>query len=419
MSTLVIQLPEHRRLRARATGEAVSDSGRRHEYVYVTSADGIEFEAQGEAAVPLLPPASQVIAVVHETDGAWHRITLPKAPASRLRAALVGVIEDALLEDADAVHLAVAPLAVAGEQAWVAAVDKAWLQEELDVLQKGGVFVDRVVPMAWPDEPPMGHFHIPASADPMAPGGAVLTWASVDGVATVRLDGGLARAVVPQPAPVTTRWTASPHAAVAAEQWLGAPVMVMPVEQRLLQAGRSLWNLRQFDLARKTRGARAARDWLRQAMSPAWRPVRIGLAALAVAQIVGLNLWAFHQKNEVQSRRNAIQALVKQSYPRVPDADIQRDASAVMLRETQALRTHAGKPADSDLEPMLQAAAAAWPNERPPVENLRYEPGKLTFAGSGWTDAQIEQFRGVLQPAGFQVNASEGRIVVTRVRPAA
>jgi general secretion pathway protein L len=154
-------------------------------------------------------------------------------------------------------------------------------------------------------------------------------------------------------------------------------------------------------------------------MSPAWRPVRVGLAALAVAQIVGLNLWAFHQKNEVQARRNAIQALVKQSYPRVADADIQRDASAVMLRETQALRTHAGKPADSDLEPMLQAAAAAWPNERPPVENLRYEPGKLTFAGSGWTDAQIEQFRSVLQPAGFQVNASEGRIVVTRVRPAA
>ena len=57
--------------------------------------------------------------------------------------------------------------------------------------------------------------------------------------------------------------------------------------------------------------------------------------------------------------------------------------------------------------------------KRPPVENLRFEPGKLTIAASGWTDAQIEQFRGVLQPAGFQVNASEGRIVVTRVRPAA
>jgi general secretion pathway protein L len=89
-----------------------------------------------------------------------------------------------------------------------------------------------------------------------------------------------------------------------------------------------------------------------------------------------------------------------------------------MLRETQALRTLAGKPSDSDLEPMLQAAAAAWPNERPPVENLRFESGKLTLAASGWSDAQIEQFRSVLRPAGFQVDASEGRIVVTRARAA-
>ena len=50
MSTLVIQLPEHQRLRARSAGEIALDPGRRREYVYVTSVDGIEFEAQGEAA---------------------------------------------------------------------------------------------------------------------------------------------------------------------------------------------------------------------------------------------------------------------------------------------------------------------------------------------------------------------------------
>ena len=419
MSTLVIQLPEHRRLRARATDEAPPDPGRRREYVYVTSADGIEFEAQGEAAAALLPRASQVIAVVRETDVAWHRITLPKAPASRLRAALVGVIEDALLEDSESVHLAVAPLAVAGEQAWVAAVDRAWLEDELEALQKGGVFVDRVVPMSWPDEPPMGHFHVAESADPAAPGGTVLTWAHVDGVATVRLDGSLARAVVPSPAPVTTRWSAAPLAASAAERWLGAPVNVMPTEQRLLQAGRSLWNLRQFDLARRTRGARALGDWMRQAMSPAWRPVRIGLALFVLAQIVGLNLWAWHQQNAIDARRTAIQALVKKTFPRVGAGDVQRDAAAVMLRETQSLRTLAGKAGDSDLEPMLQAAAAAWPGERPPVENIRFEPGKLTLQASGWSDAQIEQFRTAIQPTGFRVDASEGRLVLTRGRAGA
>ncbi|MGZ5237451.1 MAG: type II secretion system protein GspL [Caldimonas sp.] len=419
MSTLVIQLPEHQRLRARASGDAAPDPGRRREYVYVTSADGIEFEAQGEAAAALLPRRSEVIAVVREADVSWHRISLPKASGSRLRSALVGVLEDALLDDAEAVHLAVAPLAVAGAPTWVAAVDRGWLEDELAALQKGGVFVDRVVPMAWPDEPPIGHFHVPEPAEPGSPGGVVLTWAHADGVATVRLAGGLARALVPSPAPVTTRWTASPAAAVAAEQWLGAPVTVMPVEQRLLQAGRSLWNLRQFGLVRKTRGARAARDWLRQAMSPAWRPVRVGVAVLLVAQIIGLNLWAWHQKAAVEARRSAIQALVKATYPRVSDTDIQRDAAGVMQRETQALRTLAGKPGEADLEPMLQAVAAAWPNERPPVENLRFEPGKLTLAASGWSDSQIEQFRSVLRPVGFQVDASEGRLVVTRTRSAA
>ncbi|MDQ6628826.1 MAG: general secretion pathway protein GspL, partial [Pseudomonadota bacterium] len=207
------------------------------------------------------------------------------------------------------------------------------------------------------------------------------------------------------------------NASAVAERWLGAAVTVMPIEQRLLQAARTLWNLRQFELARGHRGSRAARDWLRQAMSPAWRTVRTGAVALVAAQIVGVNLWAWHQSSAIQAKRTAIQALVKATYPRVNAVDVQRDASAVMLRETQALRTLAGKPGDADLEPMLQAAAAAWPRERPPVENVRFETGKLSLAASGWSDAQIEQFRSAMRSAGFQVEASEGRLVATRGRP--
>jgi general secretion pathway protein L len=417
MSTLVLQLPERRHLRA-GVDEAGAQAPRRREYVYATSDDGLELDAHGEAAAALLPKRSVIIAVVPEADVSWHRITLPKAPASRLRSALIGVLEEALLDDADAVHLAVAPLATAGQPTWVAAVDKAWLRDELAALEKAGLFVDRVVPMAWPDDPPAGHFHAPAGGVGSVEQ-ALLTWASTDGVATVRLDGGLARALVPQPAPPTTRWTAAPMAAAAAEHWLGAPVNVMPAEHRLLQAGRSLWTLRQFDLARRTRGARAIGDWARQLMSPSWRPVRVGVALLVAAQIVGLNLWAWQQKSAVESRRAAIQALVKKTFPRAAEADIQRDPAAVMLRETQALRTLAGKAGDGDLEPMLQAAAAAWPGERPPVENLRYEAGKLTLSASGWSDSQIEQFRSVLRPSGVRVDASEGRLVLTRARTGA
>jgi general secretion pathway protein L len=418
MSTLVLFVPPRPRLRARGPDTDGSRDEPTGEYAFVATPDGLEVGQHGRCAAQLLPKASTVVAVLADADVSWHRITLPRAPASRLRAALVGLLEEALLDDAESVHLALAPGATAGQPTWVAAVDRGWLRQELVRLQRARVFVDRVVPMAWPDDPPSGHFTVMDGGDPGAPQAVNLTWAHLDGVATLRLQGGLARAVVPSPAPPSTRWSASPAAAGAAEQWLGAPVNVMPIEQRLLQAARSLWNLRQFDLAPNTRGTRALRDAWRRFMSPAWRPVRVGAVAFVAAQLLGLNLWAFAQHREIEDRRAALQTLVKQSFPRVSGLDIQRDAAAVMQRETQALRTLAGKPGDGDLEPLLIAAAAAWPRERP-VENLRYEPGKLSLAATGWNDGQIERFRQQLAPAGWRVDASEGRVVLTRARAGA
>ena len=416
MSILVVQIAPRPRLHS-AGGVASEPTGTGLEYTYVASPDGLALGSQGHCAAALLPKATTVIAALADTDVSWHRIVLPKAPAARLRAALGGVLEDALLEDPDDVHLALAPAATAGQPCWVAAVSRRWLRAELAALEKADVFVDRVVPMSWPDDPPIGHF-AETERDHGGPAhGIALHWAHADGVASVRLQGGLARALVPAPAPPETRWSATPGAVAAAEQWLGGPVRVMAPGQRLLQAARSLWNLRQFELARRTRGGRALRDSARRFFSPEWRPVRFGLAALAVLQIVGLNLWDWHQGNAIEAKRSAMQSLVKATYPNVNPQDIQRDARAVMERETQALRTLAGKPGDTDLEPMLQAAASAWPADRPAVESLRFEPGRLTLTASGWSDAQIAQFRSLLRPGGWSVDASEGRLTLSRARP--
>ena len=417
MSTLVVQIPPRQRLRSSAGVAEPESAGLGTEYVYVVSPDGLALESQGLCPAALFPKATTVIAVLADADVSWHRLTLPKAPAARLRAALVGVLEDALLEDADDVHLALAPAASAGQPTWVAAVSRRWLRAELAALEKADVFIDRVVPMAWPDEPPIGHF-AETEVDPGGPAhGIALHWAHADGVASVRLQGGLARALVPAPAPLETRWSATPGAVAAAEQWLGAPVRVMPPGQRLLQAARSLWNLRQFDLARRTRGGRALRDSARRFFSPEWRPVRVGLAAFVLAQIVGLNLWAWHQRGAIEAKQAAIQTLVKTTYPNVNPLDIQRDAGAVMQREAQALRTLAGKPGEADLESMLQAAASAWPPDRPAVESLRFEPGRLTLSAAGWSDAQVTQFRSLLRPGGWSVDAAEGRLILSRARP--
>lgn len=418
MSTLVVQIPERRRLSARG-GAAPESSGLGTEYAWVSTSDGLTMTGQGECGAALLPKAATVVALLADTDVSWHRITLPKAPAARLRAALVGVLEEALLEDAEEVHLAVAPGASAGQPTWVAAVDRAWLRAELAALEKANVFVERIVPASWPDDPPSGHF-AETRADAAAPEqGVLLHWAHAEGVASIRLQGGLARALVPRPAPPGTRWSATPGAVAAAEQWLSMPVNVMSRAERALQAARSLWDLRQFDLAQRTRGARALRDALRKFTSPQWRPVRFGLAALVAAQIVGLNLWAWHQRSTIESRQQAVQAAVRMAFPRASDLDLQRDAGAVMQREVQALRTLAGKPGETDLETMLQAAASAWPADRPPVEQLRYESGRLTLAAGGWSEQQVAQFRSLLQPAGWQVEANGAQLVLSRGRPGA
>lgn len=421
MSLLVVQIPQRARFHPRGgAGANRAESGAGQEYEYVISPDGLALQRQGRSAAALLPGATQVVAVLADADVSWHRIALPKAPAARLREALDGVLEDQLLDDVDAVHLAVAPNAVAGQPTWIAAVDRRWLRGELAALEKANVFVDRIVPTSWPDAPPIGHFSEAPGEAAAAAEGVVLTWADSGGVVTLRLEGGLARAMLPANLPEATRWTASPAAASAAEHWLDARVKVLPASHRALQAARSLWNLRQFDLVRRTRGARALRDGLRQWFSPAWRPVRAGVYALLVVQLVGLNFWAWQQRTQLERKRASIANLVKATFPGVSEFDIARDANAVVQREANALRALAGKPGDVDLEPLLQAAASAWPADRPPAENLRFEAGKLTLGASGWSAAQVEQFRSLLRPGGWSVESAQGRLVVGRAKgPAA
>ena len=406
MSTLVVQIPPRARLQAREPATP-HETGPGTEYPFALSPDGLTLATQGRAPVALLPKATSAVAVVADADVSWHRITLPKAPAARLPAALIGVLEDALLEEASTVHIAVAPGATAGEPTWVAVVDRAWLTAELATLEKGQIFVDRVVPMSWPDEPPSGHFA--ELGDPSQ--GATLTWAHPDGVVQLNLQGTLSRALLPNPLPEGVRWSATPATAAAAERWLGVPVTVMDWPQRALQASRSLWNLRQFSLARKNRGTRALRDLWRQFLTPAWKPMRYGLAALVAVQLVGLNLWAGHQRRTIDSKRQEMVKLLQTTFPQAGAA---LDAPVQMQRATDALRAAAGIPGETDLEPMLQAAANAWPGDRPPVDNLRYEPGRLTLSAAGWNPEQIEQFRAQLRPRGWQVEALDGRVTLSR-----
>jgi general secretion pathway protein L len=178
-----------------------------------------------------------------------------------------------------------------------------------------------------------------------------------------------------------------------------------------VNAAQGALNLRQFDAAARHRGTRALREAAKRFFSSEWRPVRVGLAAVVALQLLGLNVYAWQQRQAIVAKRAAMVDLLKTTHPGVRAV---LDAPLQMQRETERLRAAAGRPGDSDLEALLGATATAWPDGLGPAQTLRFETGRLTVAAPGWADTQIAQFRDRLRAAGFAAEMAEGRVTVSR-----
>lgn len=409
MSLLIVQLPAWPRLSAQpADAEPAADT-----LDFAFSQDGRHLTRSGRCTVAELPAADQRVAVLAPEDISWHRIVLPKASGQRLRLALAGLLEESLLDDAAEFHFALPPQARAGESVWVAAVNRSSLQQQIARLEPAGQTLERVVPGWLPEGPTAAHAYGPAER-PM------LAWRDTEGPVCLPLGG-----VGPQPllatllarVPVDTpvHWSATPETAGRAAELAGAPVAATSAGDWLLQAVSTDWNLRQFELAAQRRGQRALREALLPLWrSPRWRPARIGLAALVGIQLVGANVWAWQQRHALAARQQAMTALLQQSFPQVKAVI---DAPAQMQKEIDLLRMTAGKPGDTDLEPLLYASEAAWPPGRGPASALHFEPGRLTLSSPGWTPQEVDAFRSRLLPLGLDAEPSASGPSIVKARP--
>lgn len=421
MSTLILFLPAVR-------------PGPATEYSYTLTADGHTALRHASAPAALLPepsrPGGEVVAVVPARALSWQRVALPPGlplgagqQTPRLRSVLEGLLEDRLLDDAAQLHFAIQPGAQAGAPVWVAVCDRAWLRENLQALEAAGRRVARVVPEFAPGPTASGSPELCALGTPEE-AFVVLTGHGADqGVAVLPLTPmalTLAQAAQPlsnaavngdagdNPALIVR---AEPAVAALAERTLGQRVALHTASQRALDAARGEWDLAQFDLAStsRTRALRKAGSLLSAGLyAPQWRAARWGLGLLVVAHLVGLNAWAWQERQALAAKQAGVRAALTQTFPQV---QVVVDAPVQMERELALLRQAAGSVSARDLEPLLAAAGTALPDGRLPTA-IEYTPGELRLRGVALAPDEETALSSRLQATGYRARVDDGSLLL-------
>jgi len=405
MATLLLSLPVEALQASSALG-------------YVLSPDGQGIGLQSSVPVGLLSQTlgeristvTHTVVIVPTAQLSWHRLTLPiGALAGRQRAVLEGLLEDQLLDDSAHLHFALAPHARAGIPVWVAVCNKAWLRQAIDGLELAGLSLDRIVPETTPTEQGASLCVIGSAEE------AWLLHASTQGVTRWPLTAAsVALLAWPSDAPLE----AEPAVAAHAEKLFGRTVTLLSPVQRAIDASQSPWNLGQLGMSvsKQTRILKRIRNALSMfTTSPRWRPTRWGLLVLLAVNVVGLNVRAFQERSAMLNQRQAMAAVVTQTFPKV---SVVVDAPVQMQREINALQIAKGQTSGHSFESLLGVlmASLAVPGQPTPTPTtIDFSNGQLQVTGltinpQNWAQVQLQ-----LQAQGYLVRQS-GDIVVIQAK---
>jgi general secretion pathway protein L len=377
----------------------------------------------------LLPASAarnaEVVLVLPVRAVSWHTVLLPakvastvvslRADASRVRSVLAGAMEDFLLDEPDHVHFAAFALpeseAPAQHAVRVAVCHRAGLQAMVQVLEKAGYRVTRIVaefaPLnaAAPVQPAVVHL-----VQGMEPAQMVLCTAH--SVAVLPLG---AAAVALAQSYEHAQVDAEPAVLGAAEQAFGVGVELLQPAQRLLQAVRSDFNLAQGEL-RPSQAERVTkalvRGWQTWFYAPAWRPVRWGLAALLLTQLVAVNALAYKEKALRNDQRAAVRAVLLQTFPQVR---LVVDAPVQMQRELDLLAQSRGAGASVGLTQALMTVAQVGAQAGAQglvVDAVEVVGDSVRLQSLQWNDAVLQALRAAFAAQGCTVQLQGSWLVV-------
>ena len=393
-------------------------------YGYVHSSNGSQLMhpagllSATAALLPIPNRGAEVVVVVPAAALSWHSVDLPAgigATSSRLRSVLAGLLEDQLLDDEERLHFALAPQmgTAPGGKTWVATCDKVWLNAHLQALEAAQRPISRLVPELSPDTGPLQLNAIEGSDF----ASWVMTGDTVSGLMRLPFSAA-ALSMVPSLTPEQTVTVfAEPALAAQAEQFTQTSVSLVTRAQRWLDAARSPWDLLQFDLARNARSRTTkkitslASSLLRERQ---WRPARWGMGVFLVANLVGLNVWAWQQNAQLDALRDAVVGTLRQTFPAVK---VVVDAPLQMQREVNVLRQASGALSGGDLEAMLVALAAAAPSSS--ITSVDFSAGEVRVKGIAGNLQNDQNLAVLLKAKGYAAQPEGDTYVVKAFEKAA
>jgi general secretion pathway protein L len=399
MSSLIICLP----LTGPATGS---------EFDYVLVSDEQTLTRQGRVSTALLPTlsklADEIIALAPVQALSWHRVAIPQnvlahgvltrgANRPRLRAVLEGLLEEQLLDEPSHMHFALSPQAASGQPAWVAACDRAWLDQMLGMLEAAQLPVARVVPEFAPPSVTTGVVSKTyVIQGPVAP---QLVVTGQQGVSVLPLNQvSLELLAVSE----TQTILAEPACAGLAEQVFKRPVSLLSAAQRCLQAAQTDWNLAQLEFERSGQERwrkKFKQSWNQFIKAPEWRAARWSAVMLISIQLLGLNVWAWSERSALAGKREAIRNILLQSFP---ETQVVLDAPMQMAREVQALQQASGAASSSDLEAMLSALSHATSAQQS-LSSIDFKDGIARLKGLQLPAPELPRVREKLKAQGFEL----------------
>lgn len=361
---------------------------------------------------------TDTVAVVPAHALSWHRVQLPASTlrTPRLRAVLEGALEDLLLDEPAQLHFALQPSPTTDAPVWVAVCDKAWLRAALAALEASGIPVRRVVPEWAPmlaDTPDPKRLWVIGQEST-----ARLMWADTQGVhqLPVRLGQPLPD-WLPWLSASTTQVFAEPAVAQLAEHLFNRPAQVLTPHERMQVTAGAQWDLAQFDLARRNPWLnRAASAFAAMAGAPQWRPARWAVLGIVLAQLVGLNVFAWRAQGVLDAQRADIGSVFANTFPKV---SVVVNPVLQMQREVAALTQNAGSASPRDLESLLAGYGAvvdsfttAAPAQAAQVA-IEFVAGELRITGNVPDAQQLDAANAVLQTQGFAAKLDGNALVIT------